>query len=44
MLTLYGAFRSHDQGSQADPPNSGYERMILAPGGEIRVGPSAVLC
>jgi len=38
FLTLYGAFRSHDQGSQADPPDSGYERLLLAPGGEIRVG------
>jgi hypothetical protein len=38
FLTLYGAFRSHDQGSEADPPNSGYERLLLAPGGEIKVG------
>jgi len=39
MLTLYGAFRSHDQGGEADPPDSGYERLLLAPGGEIRLGP-----
>ena len=38
FLTLYGAFRSHDQGSEADPPDSGYERLLLAPGGEIRLG------
>ena len=38
FLTLYGAFRSHDQGSEADPPNSGYERLLLAPGGEIKLG------
>ena len=38
FLTLYGAFRSRDQGEEANPPNSGYERLLLAPGGEIKVG------
>jgi len=38
FLTLYGAFRSHDQGSESNAPNSGYERLLLAPGGEIKVG------
>jgi hypothetical protein len=38
FLTLYGAFRSHDQGEEADPPDSGYERLLLAPGGEIKMG------
>jgi hypothetical protein len=36
FLTLYGAFRSHDQGEESH--NSGYERLLLAPGGEIRLG------
>jgi hypothetical protein len=38
MLTLYGAFRSHDLGEAANTPNSGYERLLLAPGGEIKIG------
>jgi hypothetical protein len=38
MLTLYGAVRSHDQGAEADPPNSGYDRALLAPGFEIKLG------
>jgi len=37
MLTLYGAFRSHDQGSESNAPNSGYERLLLVPGGEIKL-------
>jgi len=36
FLTLYGAFRSHDQGEESNSHNSGYERLLLAPGGEIR--------
>jgi hypothetical protein len=38
FLTLYGAFRSHDQGEESNAPNSGYERLLLAPGGEIKIG------
>ena len=38
FLTLYGAFRSHDQGEESNSHNSGYERLLLAPGGEIKVG------
>lgn len=38
FLTLYGSFRSHDLGEAANTPNSGYERLLLAPGGEIRIG------
>jgi hypothetical protein len=38
FLTLYGAFRSHDQGEESNAPNSGYERLLLAPGGEIKLG------
>jgi hypothetical protein len=37
FLTLYGAFRSHDQGAESNAPNSGYERLLLAPGGEIKL-------
>jgi hypothetical protein len=37
FLTLYGAFRSHDLGSEANTPNSGYERLLLAPGIETKV-------
>ena len=39
LLTLYTSVRTHDQGSNADPPNSGYTRMMLAPGTEIGWGP-----
>jgi hypothetical protein len=38
MLTLYTAVRSHDLGAEADTPSSGYDRLLLAPGGEIRFG------
>ena len=39
LLTLYTSVRTHDQGANADPPNSGYTRMMLAPGTEIGWGP-----
>jgi len=39
ILSLLTSIRSHDQGSQADPPNSGYIRLLLAPGAEIGWGP-----
>jgi hypothetical protein len=29
------SFRSHDQGPEADPADSGYNRVLLAPGFEI---------
>ena len=35
ILSLLTSFRSHDQGANADPPNSGYIRLLLAPGAEI---------
>ena len=38
MLTLLGSNRTHDLGNEADPPNSGYDRLLIAPGGEIRLG------
>ena len=39
FFTIYGSTRTHDLGDEADTPNSGYDRMLLAPGGEIRHGP-----
>jgi hypothetical protein len=39
LLTLYTSVRTHDQGANANPPNSGYTRMLLAPGTEIGWGP-----
>jgi hypothetical protein len=39
LLTLYTSVRTHDQGSNSDAPNSGYTRMLLAPGTEIGWGP-----
>ncbi len=38
MLTVLASVRGHDMGSEADPPDSGYDRVLLAPGGEIRLG------
>jgi hypothetical protein len=35
FLSLLGSVRTHDLGVEADTPNSGYERLLLAPGGEI---------
>jgi hypothetical protein len=35
FLTLLGSFRTHDLGSEADTPDSGYDRVHIAPGGEI---------
>jgi hypothetical protein len=38
FLTLLGSVRAHDKGSEAAPSNSGYDRLLIAPGGEIRLG------
>jgi hypothetical protein len=35
FFSVLGSVRTHDLGSEADTPNSGYDRMLLAPGGEI---------
>jgi hypothetical protein len=35
MFTVYGSVRTHDLGIEANTPNSGYDRLLLAPGGEI---------
>jgi hypothetical protein len=35
FLSILGSVRTHDLGSEANTPNSGYDRMLIAPGGEI---------
>jgi hypothetical protein len=35
FLSVLGSVRTHDLGSEADTPDSGYDRLLLAPGGEI---------
>jgi hypothetical protein len=35
FLSFLGSVRTHDLGSEADTPNSGYDRLHIAPGGEI---------
>ena len=37
MFTVLGSNRTHDLGIEANTPNSGYDRLLLAPGGEIRL-------
>jgi hypothetical protein len=37
FFTVLGSVRTHDLGVEADTPDSGYERLLLAPGGEIRL-------
>jgi hypothetical protein len=36
MLQLVGSVRARDAGAEADPINSGYERLLIAPGVEFR--------
>ncbi|MGA2711023.1 MAG: hypothetical protein ABSF86_21770 [Steroidobacteraceae bacterium] len=38
LLQLIGSDRLHDSGVNADPPNSGYHRVLLSPGFEADVG------
>jgi len=38
VLQVIGADRLHDSGVNADPPNSGYHRLLLSPGIEADVG------
>jgi hypothetical protein len=38
FLTLLSSFRAQDKGSEATPTDSGYDRLLLAPGGEVRLG------
>jgi hypothetical protein len=37
VLQLLNSYRAHDTGDNADPLNSGYERLLIAPGLEVRV-------
>ena len=36
-LQVIGSHREHDTGANADPLNSGYERLLIAPGIELRL-------
>lgn len=36
-LQLVDSWRLHDSGAEGDPPNSGYERLFVAPGAELDV-------
>ncbi len=38
QFQLIASDRLHDSGAQADPPDSGYQRLLLAPGLEYDVG------
>lgn len=39
FLSFLTSVRAHDLGAEsAHPPGSGYERLLIAPGGEIRLG------
>ena len=38
MLTFLASDRTRDTGNNANPGASGYTRLILAPGGEIKIG------
>jgi hypothetical protein len=37
LVQLIDSWRTHDQGLAADPPNSGYERLLVAPGFEVQI-------
>jgi hypothetical protein len=39
LLQLIGTYRNHDTGINANPPNSGYERVLISPGMEYNVDP-----
>lgn len=38
LVQLIGSYRERDSGANADPLNSGYRRLLLAPGVEARLG------
>ncbi len=38
VLQLINSYRAHDTGDEADPLNSGYERLLISPGVEARMG------
>jgi hypothetical protein len=37
LLQLVDSYRQRDSGTNADPPNSGYERVFISPGLELRL-------
>jgi hypothetical protein len=37
VLQFLNSYRAHDSGANADPPNSGYERILIDPGVSVRV-------
>jgi len=37
LLQLLGSWREHDTGTGADPLNSGYRRLLISPGIEMRL-------
>jgi hypothetical protein len=38
FFSIYGAARTHDMGVESNQPSSGYDRLLVSPGGEIRYG------
>lgn len=43
VLQLLGSLRAHDTGVEADPYNSGYRRLLIAPGARVQVTPRLAL-
>ena len=39
VMQVIGAVRAHDSGDNSDPLNSGYQRMLLAPGLRVQITP-----
>jgi hypothetical protein len=37
VLQFLNSYRAHDSGANADPPNSGYERILIDPGVSVRI-------
>ncbi|HEX3429282.1 MAG TPA: hypothetical protein VHT03_00215 [Rhizomicrobium sp.] len=37
LVQLIDSWRAHDSGANADPPNSGYERVLVAPGFQVQI-------
>ena len=38
MLQLLGSIRKHDTGDNSDPVNTGYQRLLIAPGLKVKLG------
>ncbi len=38
VIQIIGSIRAHDSGGQANPGDSGYERLVLSPGVEFQAG------